>query len=506
MMLLLISFVLLTVLELSGYTKLLWSHRKAYGAAVVIGLSLQAGFVIGAYARGNMPDYPVTPILLFLVAFAYRAVNLTRVASDKTHEKQLHRTGFRTALIIAAVQLAVLVTGFIHPIMPLIQWIYIASIVLLAGSCVLLVTAVRTKDKMTVPKIDHGFASRDLPTVTVAIPARNETEDLEQCLTSLVSSNYPKLEILVLDDCSQDRRTPEIIRQFAHDGVRFIAGNLPPEQWLAKNYAYKQLSDAANGEFILFCGVDARFDSQSISKIVESMIMTDQVMVSVMPVNDRPKRLFESLLIQPLRYAWEIAVPRRWSKRPPLLSTCWVIRKDFLEENGGLQAVTRTILPERYFARNAYNKNKYSFYYADAQIGLRCVKSASEQRDTAIRMRYPQLHRRPEYAMVLTVIEVAMLLGPGVMAVYAILEKNALLLAINAAAIAVFNFVYVFMARMTYRRWSFLSPLIMPVALLYDVFLLNVSMKRYEFSDVYWKGRNVCIPVLQVYPTLPKLR
>jgi glycosyltransferase involved in cell wall biosynthesis len=342
--------------------------------------------------------------------------------------------------------------------------------------------------------------------VTVAIPARNETEDLDQCLASLVSSNYPKLEILVLDDCSQDRRTPEIIRQFAHDGVRFIAGNAPPEQWLAKNYAYKQLSDAANGEFILFCGVDVRFETQTISKIIESMIMADQKMVSVMPVNDRPEKLFESLLIQPLRYAWEIAVPRRWSKRPPLLSTCWVIRRDFLEENGGLQAVTRTILPERYFARNAHKQNKYSFYYADSQIGLRCVKSASEQRDTAIRMRYPQLHRRPEYAMAISVTEIAMLLGPGVMAVYAIYEKNVLLLLVNLAAIGIFNFVYVFMARMTYRHWIFLSPLIMPVALLYDVFLLNVSMKRYEFSDVYWKGRNVCIPVLQVYPTLPKIR
>jgi hypothetical protein len=121
-------------------------------------------------------------------------------------------------------------------------------------------------------------------------------------------------------------------------------------------------------------------------------------------------------------------------------------------------------------------------------------------------MRYPQLHRRPEYAMTLTVVEVVMLLGPGAMTVYAIFKGNAALLAINLAAMVVFNFVYVYMARITYRRWSFLSPFIMPVALLYDVFLLNVSMERYEFSDVYWKGRTVCIPVLQVYSTLPKLR
>jgi len=73
------------------------------------------------------------------------------------------------------------------------------------------------------------------------------------------SHDYPKLEIIVLDDCSQNKHTPEIIRSFAHDGVRFIQGEHPKPTWLAKNQAYDRLAQESSGEFILFCGVDVRF-------------------------------------------------------------------------------------------------------------------------------------------------------------------------------------------------------------------------------------------------------
>ena len=51
-----------------------------------------------------------------------------------------------------------------------------------------------------------------------------------------IASDYPKLEIIVLDDCSQDR-TAEIIRNFAHDGVRFIQSEDNKDNWLDKNKA-----------------------------------------------------------------------------------------------------------------------------------------------------------------------------------------------------------------------------------------------------------------------------
>ncbi len=45
-----------------------------------------------------------------------------------------------------------------------------------------------------------------------------------------------------------------------------------------------------------------------------------------------------------------------------------------------------------------------------------------------------------------------------------------------------------------------------PVMTLYDLFLLHVSMWRYEFATVEWKGRNICIPAMHVIARLPQLK
>jgi hypothetical protein len=45
--------------------------------------------------------------------------------------------------------------------------------------------------------------------------------------------------------------------------------------------------------------------------------------------------------------------------------------------------------------------------------------------------------------------------------------------------------------------------LVMPAAVGLDILLLHTSMFDYEFGEVIWKGRNVCIPVMHVVPRLP---
>jgi uncharacterized membrane protein len=56
----------------------------------------------------------------------------------------------------------------------------------------------------------------------------------------------------------------------------------------------------------------------------------------------------------------------------------------------------------------------------------------------------------------------------------------------------------------TYRRFTFRGLWLLPLAALYDIGLLNYSMWLYEFREVLWKGRNVCIPIMQAIPGLPK--
>jgi chlorobactene glucosyltransferase len=350
---------------------------------------------------------------------------------------------------------------------------------------------------------EKHYADRELPTVTVAIPARNETEDLEQCLQSIVGSDYPKLEVIVLDDCSQTKRTPEIIKDFAQDGVRFIQGREPADTWLPKNQAYARLAEEASGEYILFCGVDVRFERQSVHKLVTTMLDRKKQMLCVLP-----RRLASAYghasLIQAMRYWWELVPPRRSFRRPPVLSSCWIIQSKVLSKAGGFAAIARSIVPEAYFAKFVLPGDGYSFLRSTDGLGISSNKAVADQRNTAVRMRYPQLHRRPEQVAMLTCAEIIFLVLPFVMVVAGFWIEIGVVTQLLAALAAILLVVtYELSVLSTHVNTGGFGLIGQPLAALTDIALLHYSMWRYELSIVEWKGRNVCVPVMHVVSHLP---
>src|SRR5919108_6375512 len=49
------------------------------------------------------------------------------------------------------------------------------------------------------------------PFVSVIVPARNEEDNIEECLLSVLMQDYPNFEVIAVDDNSKDR-TLEIIK------------------------------------------------------------------------------------------------------------------------------------------------------------------------------------------------------------------------------------------------------------------------------------------------------
>lgn len=449
--------------------------------------------------------------ILIVFFMAFRILNLERLTHRLVKAEYIKRVALRASYSLILCQIVIVLIQAIHGqlMMTITDWmIAIAMIDLVAAG--IFAHTIDRQGRVTLPLTSPiETPEAKLPTLTVAIPARNETADLEACLQTLIHSRYLKLEILVLDDCSQNTRTPEIIRQFAHDGVRFIAGKLPPDNWLAKNYAYQQLTEEANGEIILFCGVDARFEPDSLNTIVATMLSKQKTMLSVIPRNPTPGRLkLESLLVQPGRYAWELVLPRRWLDRPPVLSSCWVVRRELLNQAGGLAAVHRAILPERYFARYAaLHSDGYSLVQSGDQLGLSSVKRFTAQRATAVRIRYPGLHRRIELAALVVLAELGLFVVPYVGLIYGLIshQYEYELAILFGGSCILLTFVYSQVVRITYQRLLIRSLWLFPFAVIYDVGLLLHSLWQYEFREVIWKGRNVCIPVMHVLPSLPKI-
>lgn len=500
MKLVVISFILGVIVELAMHSGT-FAWRMRHG--LVVCNVLLTGFACGALVVWH----PNTASVLIALAGIYRIFNAVRIVKGRMHENYLRRTTRKTSFALLALQ--IIIAGawwqwYENTGNRRLLWLCVAILQALVALVYMISTIRRLRHTMPVASTKR-FTDVQLPSISIAIPARNETDDLRAVLESVIANDYPKFEVLVLDDCSQNKHTPEIIRSFAHDGVRFLQGDEPKDTWLAKNQAYDQLAREASGEYILFCGVDIRFESDSIRKLVTVMLERDKQMISVMPRRaDAVAGKFA--LAQAMRYWWELVPPRRLFNRPAVLSSCWMIKRDALKRTGGFAAVARAIVPEAYFAKQLVSHDAYSFIQSDDVLGIESVKAPSEQRDTALRMRYPQLHRRPELVYITSLFELLFLIMPFVMAIagwWLPISHATVICSAIASVLLVITYEMVAISTRI-NHWSF-ALIALPIVTLTDLALLHRSMWLYEFSEVTWKGRNVCVPVMHTYPHLPKL-
>jgi chlorobactene glucosyltransferase len=110
----------------------------------------------------------------------------------------------------------------------------------------------------------------NLPLVSVIVPARNEALNIGTCVRSLVASDYPSFEVIVVDDGSEDG-TADIVRTIGRGNAREVrvvaAGELPPG-WLGKPRACWRGAGEANGELLLFTDADTRHAPELLARAV----------------------------------------------------------------------------------------------------------------------------------------------------------------------------------------------------------------------------------------------
>lgn len=472
---------------------LFWRWRRVFSILIILFIILATSLFMQELGRW------FNTALAFLTV--YRVGNLLRIVRGRMHQYYMRQAVSQTSFVLFVLHSGV-IAGLVVPLITVSErfWLSIAIIQLIVAAGLFMIT-VKTLHKLHFKMPTEFLADNELPTVTVAIPARNETTDLEECLRSVLANDYPKLEIIVLDDCSQGK-TADIIRSFAHDGVRFVQGKEPAERWLAKNQAYQKLYEEASGDLVLFCGVDARFGPQAIRSMVNLLFARKKSMLSVLPTraNSSPASAF----IQPMRYWWELSLPRKLFKRPAVLSTCWMISRDELKRLGGFGAVSHTVIPEGYFAREEIKNDGYSFVRSSNELQVGTAKIFFEQYQTALRTQYPQIRRRPEMALMMTIACLFLLLGPFALLV-ASFWYQPVSLVIPAFAAILLLATHAAITLATDPANTLLAILSYPFVVIVEVIVGHLSMIRYEFFKVEWKDRNICIPVMHVIPKLPKL-
>ncbi|MGC1484660.1 MAG: glycosyltransferase family 2 protein [Candidatus Acidiferrum sp.] len=100
----------------------------------------------------------------------------------------------------------------------------------------------------------------DCPSISLIFAARDEEEKLPAALATLAALDYPQLEIIAVDDRSQDA-TGHILDEFAAVHSRCCVVHVAelPSGWLGKPHALQRAYEASRGEWLLFTDADVRF-------------------------------------------------------------------------------------------------------------------------------------------------------------------------------------------------------------------------------------------------------
>jgi len=163
-----------------------------------------------------------------------------------------------------------------------------------------------------VPRLGQSPSPGRWPFVSILVPARNEAENIEACVRSLLCQDYPSFEVIVLDDQSTDE-TPRILARFKQQylQLRVLQGSPLPPEWLGKHWACHQLAGQARGELLLFTDADTYHQPHALRQAVAVLEAMQADLISLLP-HQEARTWGERLIIPFIAFGLYAFLPLRW--------------------------------------------------------------------------------------------------------------------------------------------------------------------------------------------------
>lgn len=437
-----------------------------------------------------MADYGLgTSVYVLMVLVGFISFNFVRYGSDRVGFEEMRNSIWKNVgLLLAGFNLVFFLE--IQVVQQLNFSLLMDSIIGISfvGALMAALNSIRTIIKSRLYKTP-ALANDTQPTVTVAIAARNEDAALSDCLNAVLSSDYQKMEVLVLDDCSTDG-TSSLMSFYAKSGVRFISGSEPPLGWLGQNWAYEQLSKEAGGDYVVYLSVDTVISPKTIGRMVRFAEFYTYEMISLQPT--LPYLDLLPQFLQPLKLLWQTTF-RTLLRRPPVSSGLWMAKAKTLQDLGGLTPLATNINPEKDLATKLYRKDSYFYAFSSTDDGVSTRKNLSSLWGTAIRSYYPANGKNPAATCYAILLILATLVVPflGVAEAMSTHQFN-LNVVLGVISVVIWWLVHLMLTtRVSPSAW-FLAIINLPVMIMVEVYLNLASMFKYEFGEVDWKGRNIC--------------
>lgn len=114
-----------------------------------------------------------------------------------------------------------------------------------------------------------GSPPANAPLVSIITAARNEERNIREGVCSLLALEYPNLEIIVVDDRSEDSTGAILDEMAAHaPHLKIVHVSELPPGWLGKNHALWLGAREGRGEIFLFADADVIMEPTVVSRAV----------------------------------------------------------------------------------------------------------------------------------------------------------------------------------------------------------------------------------------------
>ena len=137
------------------------------------------------------------------------------------------------------------------------------------------------------------------PRVSIVVPARNEEADLEPAIHTMLQQDYRNLEIIAVDDRSEDgtgRMLEQLVQRYPDRLRVFHLDELPPG-WMGKNHALAFGAERAEGEYLLFTDADIHLEQTTISRAIAHMRRENLDHLTLLFRNTSPGLILNSLIL-----------------------------------------------------------------------------------------------------------------------------------------------------------------------------------------------------------------
>lgn len=185
----------------------------------------------------------------------------------------------------------------------------------------------------------------EMPSVSVLIPARDEESNIHNAASRVLSNSSRDLELIVVDDHSQDRTAELVERVTAQDSrVRLLRAPRLPDDWGGKPHSCFTGAANAGGDYLVFVDADVALEPDAIERIVAFMDRTQSHLASGIP-RQVTLSLTEKLVVPLIHFILLGFLPMmgmRWTRRPAFAAGCgqlFIARRTAYEETGGHQAI-----------------------------------------------------------------------------------------------------------------------------------------------------------------------